>query len=183
MKTVAGGSWLVADEKAVAGDRCLVAGIKSVTGASRASVARATWSEVLRRSVRARPSSHGARWRGFTLVELMVVLAIIALLVSIVAPHYVGRLARAEETVLQENLVVMRDALDKYFADTGTYPQSLEELVSKRYLRNIPTDPVTQSNATWILVPPTDAMLGAGVYDVRSGAKGSGSNGKPYEQW
>ena len=170
MKTVTRGWWLVADEKTVAGN-------------SRASVGRATWTEVLRRSVRACPSSHGARRRGFTLVELMVVLAIIALLVSIVAPHYVGRLARAEETVLQENLVVMRDALDKYFADTGTYPQSLEELVSKRYLRNIPTDPVTQSNATWILVPPTDAMLGAGVYDVRSGAKGNGSNGKPYEQW
>jgi general secretion pathway protein G len=129
----------------------------------------------------ARRSPRGSS--GFTLVELMVVLAIIALLVSIVTPHYMGRLARAEETVLQENLLAMRDALDKYYADTGLYPQSLDELVSKRYLRSIPSDPVTQSNATWILVPPVDAMLGGGISDVRSGAKGAGSNGKPYEQW
>jgi prepilin-type N-terminal cleavage/methylation domain-containing protein len=120
--------------------------------------------------------------RGFTLIELMVVLAIVALLVAIVAPHYVGRMTRAEEAVLQQNLSVMREALDKHYADAGRYPESLEELVKKRYLRSIPQDPITQSNSTWIVVPPPDRDKGA-VGDVQSGAKGNGSNGKPYGEW
>ena len=119
---------------------------------------------------------------GFTLVELMVVLAVIALLISIVAPHYVGRIARAEEAVLRENLSLMRDALDRHYADAGRYPGTLEELVKKRYLRSIPNDPMTQSSATWVVIGPDDPKKGA-VFDVRSGAKGSGANGKPYEQW
>ena len=119
---------------------------------------------------------------GFTLVELMVVLAVIALLISIVAPHYVGRIARAEEAVLRENLTLMRDALDRHYADAGRYPGSLDELVKKRYLRSIPNDPLTQSNTTWVVIGPDDPKKGA-VFDVRSGAKGTGANGKPYEQW
>lgn len=119
---------------------------------------------------------------GFTLVELMVVLAVIALLISIVAPHYVGRVARAEEAVLRENLALMRDALDRHYADAGRYPGALEDLVKKRYLRSIPNDPMTQSNTTWVVVGPDDPKKGA-VFDVRSGAKGNGANGKPYEQW
>jgi general secretion pathway protein G len=119
---------------------------------------------------------------GFTLVELLVVLAIIALLISIVAPHYVGRVNRAEEAVLKEDLTLMRDALDKHYADAGVYPNALEELVSKRYLRSIPPDPITQSAQTWIAVPPADAKKGR-VFDVRSGAPGNGANGKPYAQW
>ena len=122
------------------------------------------------------------RKAGFTLVELMVVLAVIALLISIVAPHYVGRIARAEEAVLRENLVLMRDALDRHYADAGRYPASLEELVAKRYLRAIPNDPVTQSSTTWVVIAPDDLKKGA-VYDVRSGAKGNGASGKPYAQW
>lgn len=122
-------------------------------------------------------------WKaGFTLVELMVVLAIIALLISIVAPHYVGRINRAEETVLRENLTLMRDALDRYYADAGRYPASLEDLATKRYLRRIPDDPITQSNATWVVIAPQDPKYGA-VYDVRSGAKGNSASGKPYAQW
>jgi len=109
--------------------------------------------------------------RGFTLVELMVVLTIIALLLSIVVPDYIGRARRAEEAVLQENLAVMRDALDKHYADAGRYPGSLDELVSKRYLRSIPKDPFTHSASTWVPVAPGDASRGA-VFDVRSGAKG-----------
>lgn len=119
---------------------------------------------------------------GFTLVELMVVLAVIALLISIVAPHYVGRIAQAEEAVLRENLVLMRDALDRHYADAGRYPASLEELVAKRYLRAIPNDPVTQSSTTWVVIAPDDLKKGT-VYDVRSGAKGNGASGKPYAQW
>jgi general secretion pathway protein G len=112
---------------------------------------------------------------GFTLVELMVVLTIIALLLSVVVPDYVGRLKRAEEAVLQENLAVMRDALDKHYSDAGKYPESLEELVSKRYLRSIPTDPFTRSASTWVAVPPADPKSGA-VFDIQSGAQG-------YERW
>lgn len=119
---------------------------------------------------------------GFTLVELMVVLAIIALLISIVAPHYVGRVARAEEAVLRENLTIMREALDRHYADAGRYPASLDELVKKKYLRSVPADPVTQSSTTWVVVAPDDPAKGA-VFDVRSGAKGNGGNGKPYAEW
>jgi general secretion pathway protein G len=113
--------------------------------------------------------------KGFTLVELMVVLTVIGLLLSIVVPDYIGRVRRAEEAVLKENLVVMRDALDKHYADAGKYPGSLEELVVKRYLRAIPNDPLTRSPGTWIAVPPSDTQKGS-VYDVHSGAKG-------YERW
>jgi general secretion pathway protein G len=119
--------------------------------------------------------------KGFTLVELLVVLAIISLLITIVAPNYVGRVGKAEEAVLKEDLLIMRDALDKHYADAGAYPNSLEELVSKRYLRAIPADPVTQSAQTWVAVPPANGAKG-GVYDVRSGAKGKSSSGKAYAE-
>ena len=112
---------------------------------------------------------------GFTLVELMVVLTVIALLLSVVVPDYIGRMHNAEEAVLRENLTMMRDALDKHYADAGKYPSSLEELVAKRYLRAIPKDPFTQSAATWTPVPPTDPKRG-GIFDVHSSAKG-------YERW
>lgn len=122
------------------------------------------------------------RGGGFTLIELLVALAIVALLLSIVVPRYFGALGRAEESVLKENLYALRDAIDKHQADTGRYPATLDELVAKKYLRNVPTDPITQSAHTWIVVAPVDAQLGA-VYDVKSGAKGTGRDGKPYEQW
>jgi len=108
--------------------------------------------------------------KGFTLVELMVVLAVIALLLSVVVPDYMGKMRRAEEAVLQQNLALMRDSLDKHYADTGKYPGSLDELVAKHYLRTIPKDPFTQS-ASWVAVPPQDARKG-NVWDVKSGAKG-----------
>jgi len=115
------------------------------------------------------------RKKGFTLIELMVVLTIVALLLSLVVPDYVGRVRHAEEAVLKENLVLMRDALDKHYADAGRYPQKLEELVARRYLRAIPPDPLTGTASTWVPVPPADAKRG-GVWDVKSGAKG-------YERW
>jgi len=113
--------------------------------------------------------------RGFTLVELMVVLAVIALLLSVVVPDYIDRMKRAEETVLQENLALMRDALDKHYADAGQYPRSLDELVTKRYLRSIPRDPFTQSSSTWTAIAPADPAKG-GIFDIHSTAKG-------YERW
>jgi len=119
---------------------------------------------------------------GFTLIELLVALAVIALLLSIVAPRYFGSVSKTEETVLRENLHLMRDALDKYYSDSGRYPDALGDLVAKRYLRNIPDDPITQSSATWVALPPADPQKGA-IFDVKSGAKGAGRDGKPYEQW
>ncbi len=133
----------------------------------------------MRRSRRVAVNSHTA---GFTLVELMVVLAVVALLISIVVPDYVGRVRRAEEAVLKENLMLMRDALDKHYADVGKYPANLQDLVTRRYLRAIPADPLTHSSASWIVVAPTDPRRG-NVYDIKSGAKGQGSNGTAYENW
>jgi general secretion pathway protein G len=109
--------------------------------------------------------------KGFTLVELMVVLTVIALLLSVVVPDYIGKMRRAEEAVLQQDLALMRDSLDKHYADTGKYPTSLEDLVVKHYLRAIPKDPFTQSAGTWVAVPPQDTRKG-NVWDVKSGAKG-----------
>jgi general secretion pathway protein G len=127
-------------------------------------------------------SAGNARNKGFTLIELMVALAIIALLISIAAPNYAARAARAEEAVLRENLRITREALDKHYADAGRYPGRLEDLVEKKYLRRLPEDPVTRSSATWVVVPPEDPQLG-GVYDLHSGARGNASDGTPYAQW
>lgn len=114
--------------------------------------------------------------RGFTLIELMAVMAIVALLVSLVAPRYFGTLARAEETVLRQNLLQMRDAIDKYYGDHARYPNALEELVALRYLRAIPVDPLTGSSQTWIVVAPAPGLAGK-IFDVRSGARGRASDG------
>ncbi len=120
--------------------------------------------------------------RGFTLIELLVALTIVALLLSIVVPRYFGGVNRAEEAVLQENLYLIRDALDKHHADTGRYPESLDQLVTRKYLRGVPADPITRSSQTWIIIAPLDPQEGA-VYDVKSGAPGTGRNGKAYEAW
>ena len=123
------------------------------------------------------------RRAGFTLVELMVTLAIIALLVSIIAPHYTGRILRSEETVLRENLLLMRDALDKHYSDLGKYPEALGDLVSRRYLRSIPADPFTRRPDTWLVVAPPNPQVASGIFDVRSGSPATGSDGRPYAEW
>ena len=108
---------------------------------------------------------------GFTLIELLVVMAIIATLLSIVAPRYFSSLDKAKEAVLRQDLGIMRNAIDQFYSDFGKYPIDLMELVDKRYLRNIPVDPFTESNKTWIEVPPKNPIE-TGVYDVHSGYSG-----------
>ena len=120
--------------------------------------------------------------RGFTLIELLVVMVVIGVLLSIVSPRYFNSVSKAEEAVLKENLLLMRDALDKYQADNGRYPDSLDELVSKKYLRNIPYDPVAKSNEIWVLVPPEDTAKGS-VFDIKSGATGTARDGTQYADW
>lgn len=119
--------------------------------------------------------------RGFTLVELLVVLAIIATLLTLAAPRYFQHLDRSKEAVLRENLATVRDAIDKYHADTGNWPASLETLAEKRYVRRVPVDPLTERSDTWVIVAPTDG--GSGVYDIHSGAEGAGADGQPYSSW
>jgi len=119
---------------------------------------------------------------GFTLIELLVVMAIIVLLLSLAAPRYFHSIETSRETVLRENLSLTRQALDKYYGDNGKYPDALEMLVSKKYLRNLPLDPITSSNTTWIIVPP-DVPEKGGVYDVKSGAEGVARDGSEYKTW
>jgi general secretion pathway protein G len=122
------------------------------------------------------------RRSGFTLIELLVVLAIIALLLTIAVPRYYGSLDKSKETVLKENLFQLRDAINKYQADKGKYPESLESMVADKYLRKVPLDPITDSSGTWVVVPPTDPQKG-GVYDVKSGAPGKAIDGSEFSTW
>lgn len=114
--------------------------------------------------------------RGFTLVELLVVMAILATLLSIAAPRYFGSVERAKENALRQSLAVMRDGIDKFYGDNGRYPEDLVELVNRRYLRVLPVDPITDSAESWIFVPPPAGpdgkTLPGRLYDVRSGAPG-----------
>ena len=122
------------------------------------------------------------RRRGFTLIELLVVLAIVGLLLSIAVPRYYGSLDKAKEAALKENLFQMRDAISKYQADKGKFPESLESMVMDKYLRRVPLDPITDSATTWIVVPPSDPQKG-GVYDVKSGAPGKAIDGSEFSTW
>lgn len=121
---------------------------------------------------------------GFTLIELIVVLAIIALLVSIVAPRYHHTVDRARDASLRTSLNVVRDAIDKFTADRDRYPDSLDELVARGYLRQLPQDPVTGQRDSWQMLPPAASSVMKGkVADVRSGATGRGEDGTPYNSW
>jgi general secretion pathway protein G len=120
--------------------------------------------------------------KGFTLIELLVVMTIIALLLSIATPRYLGNIDKSKEAVLHENLATIRDVLDKHYADTGKYPMTLEELIPKHYLRRIPFDPITDSDRTWVIIPPDNPDKGA-VFSVRSGAPGKSHDGTLYRDW
>jgi general secretion pathway protein G len=119
---------------------------------------------------------------GFTLIELMVVMAIVATLLTLALPRYFGSLDKSKEAVLKENLFQMREAISRYYADKGKYPESLDGLATEKYLRKVPLDPITESTATWLLVQPEDPQKG-GVYDVRSGAPGKSRDGSEFSQW
>jgi general secretion pathway protein G len=119
--------------------------------------------------------------KGFTLIELIVVMTVISLLLTLAAPRYFRSIDKSKETVLKANLAATRDALDKFHADTGRYPEQLAELVSKHYLRTLPWDPIADSSEAWVLVPAADGQTG--VYNINSGAEGAGADGVPYAEW
>ena len=116
---------------------------------------------------------------GYTLMELLVVLAIVALLLSVAAPRYFQSLDTARDTILIENLARVRETIDRFHGDTGRYPESLEELVEQHYLRALPVDPVTESQTGWIVIAPQPPDKGA-VRDIRSAAPGAARDGRPY---
>jgi general secretion pathway protein G len=126
--------------------------------------------------------SRGRTPKGFTLIELLVVLGIVALLLTLAVPRFFPSIDKSKETILMDNLRNIREVIDQYHADTGRYPDSLEELVEKKYLRSMPVDPVPESSATWIIVPPEDGTKG-GVYSIKSGAPGTARDGKSYAEW
>ena len=128
--------------------------------------------------------SHPARRRGFTLIELIVVMAIVALLAAIAAPRYFHSVEQARENSVKASLRVMRDAIDHFAADRGRYPSSLDELVQARYLRALPEDPLTGSHESWVAVPPPpDAETQGQVFDVQSGMAGRAPDGSLYADW
>lgn len=118
---------------------------------------------------------------GFTFVELMVVMAIVAMLISIALPRYFEGLQRSREAVLKEDLNVMRKAIDHYYTDKNVYPANLQTLVAERYLKFIPEDPITSSSDAWqTVLPPDNANQ---VYDVHSSSTETARDGTPYNAW
>ncbi|MDH5204653.1 MAG: type II secretion system GspH family protein [Hylemonella sp.] len=123
------------------------------------------------------------RARGFTLLELLFVLVIVALLSSLVAPMLVGSIDQARESALKQDLHVMRQALDDYHADHGKYPAELAELVQRRYLRAIPVDPITQRSDSWTPVYAGGDSGARAIIDVHSGAAQAARDGSQYRDW
>lgn len=107
--------------------------------------------------------------RAFTLIELIVVMAIVALLLTIALPRYFHSLDNGRAAVQRQNIATLRDAIDKFYGDLGRYPDALDELVVRRYLRDVPLDPVTELR-NWVVVAPPDAATPGAVYDIRSAA-------------
>jgi general secretion pathway protein G len=122
------------------------------------------------------------RRRGFTLIELLVVMAIIATLLTIAVPRYFRSIQRSREAILKQDLTTLRESIDKFYGDTGKYPQTLAALVEKHYLRGIPVDPIAKAADKWIVVNSDDPDDN-GVKDVKSGAEGMGENGVPFVAW
>jgi len=127
------------------------------------------------------------RAKGFTLIELVIVLSLIVILATIGLTQYQNSITHSKEAVLREDLFRMRDAIDQYYADKGQYPATLDALVSEHYLRMLPEDPFTRSTASWQTVPaepdPNNPTAESGVYDVKSGADGTALDGSKYSDW
>jgi general secretion pathway protein G len=119
---------------------------------------------------------------GFTLIELMVVMTVIALLISIAVPRYFHSIDNAKEATLKQSLSVMREAIDKYYGDNERYPSSIQELVTKKYIRAVPVDPITETAESWVIVSPGQDITGS-VYDIKSGAAGNAKDGSAYSEW
>ena len=133
-----------------------------------------------------RPAELGNRSRGFTLMEIVIVMTVISILLAVAIPIYMTHVRRAKEVVLKTNLDEMRRAIDKYTVDKEKAPSSLADLVSAGYLRKIPDDPLTRSAETWrteMETETTSPEVAPGIKDVRSGAEGSDSEGKPYSEY
>jgi general secretion pathway protein G len=119
---------------------------------------------------------------GFTLVELLVVLSILALLLTLAVPKYFTSIEKAKNATLKQDLNTLRESLDKYYADNGQYPKTLDDLVEHKYIRKLPVDPITEKNNTWIFTPPEPPLEGD-IYDIHSGSKGMAKDGTRYEDW
>ena len=119
---------------------------------------------------------------GFTLIELLVVMTIIGVLLTIAVPRYFRTVEHSKETVLRHDLAVVRESIDKYYADSGQYPEALPTLVDKHYIRSVPIDPFTKSAETWLMVASEDPDH-PGVRDIHSGSPDLGSNGTPFVSW
>ena len=127
------------------------------------------------------------REEGFTLIELLIVIALITILATMGVVQYRNSIQSSKEAVLHTDLFRMRDAIDQYYADKGKYPQSLDTLVSEGYMRKIPEDPITKSTDTWQTEPaepdPSNPSAEPGIYNVKSGATGTGLDGSSYADW
>jgi len=125
--------------------------------------------------------------RGWTLIELLVVISLVMILASLALTQYRNSIRSAKEAVLRSNLFLMREAIDQFYADKGKYPDSLDALVSERYLRAVPKDPITDSSDSWQTVQadpePGSVSASAGIYDVKSGSNDTASDGSRYADW
>jgi len=133
------------------------------------------------------PWGAGRGSRGFTLVELLIVISLISILAAMGLVQYKNSVVSSREAVLKTDLFRMRDAIDQYYADKGKYPSALDSLVSDGYMRKVPEDPITKSADTWVTVPaepdPNNPSAEPGIYDVKSGAQGTGLDGSNYADW
>jgi general secretion pathway protein G len=141
--------------------------------------------ELVRNRVPARMAWRDAR--GWTLLEMVIVMALIILLAGIATAQHRNAVTRTKEAVLKENLFRMRDAIDQYYADKNKYPSDLQSLVSDQYIREVPLDPFTNSNSTWQTVPaeadPSNPSVDVGVYNVKSGSEAQALDGTNYADW